>query len=75
MTGEMTGPGRGALCKLGALIRNVIHDDEEYGYMSVYPALGHRAAIERYRWTRPRGALAPPRCRDDYRHSRRRGGL
>jgi hypothetical protein len=33
---EMTGSGRGALSKLGALIRNVIHDNEEYGYMSVY---------------------------------------
>lgn len=33
---EMTGAGRGALSKLGALIRNVIHDNEEYGYMSVY---------------------------------------
>jgi hypothetical protein len=33
---EMTGSGRGALSKLGALTRNVIHDNEEYGYMSVY---------------------------------------
>jgi DinB superfamily len=33
---EMTGAGRGALSKLGALIRNVIHDNEEYGYLSVY---------------------------------------
>ncbi len=33
---EMTGSGRGSLSKLGALIRNVIHDNEEYGYMSVY---------------------------------------
>lgn len=61
--GEMTGPGRGALCKLGTPIRNVIHDNEEYGYMSVYPALGHRAAIERYRSDAAAGALAPPRCR------------
>ncbi len=33
---EMTGQGRGALSKFGALIRNVIHDNEEYGYISVY---------------------------------------
>ncbi len=33
---EMTGSGRGALSNLGALIRNVIHDNEEYGYISVY---------------------------------------
>jgi hypothetical protein len=33
---EMTGQGRGALSKMGALIRNVIHDNEEYGYISVY---------------------------------------
>jgi hypothetical protein len=33
---EMTGTGRGALSKLGALIRNVIHDNEEYGYLAPY---------------------------------------
>lgn len=33
---EMTGQGRGALSKFGALLRNVIHDNEEYGYISVY---------------------------------------
>lgn len=33
---EMTGQGRGALSKYGALLRNLIHDNEEYGYISVY---------------------------------------
>jgi hypothetical protein len=32
---EMTGTGRGALSKMGALLRNVIHENEEYGYISV----------------------------------------
>ncbi len=33
---DLTGQGRGALTKFGALVRNVIHDNEEYGYLSVY---------------------------------------
>jgi uncharacterized damage-inducible protein DinB len=34
--GEMTGQGRGALTKYGAMLRALIHDNEEYGYLSVY---------------------------------------
>lgn len=33
---EMTGQGRGALTKYGAMLRALIHDNEEYGYLSVY---------------------------------------
>lgn len=33
---EMSGQGRGALTKYGALLRGLIHDNEEYGYLSVY---------------------------------------
>jgi hypothetical protein len=33
---EMVGAGRGAGSRFGLLIRNTIHDNEEYGYLSVY---------------------------------------
>jgi hypothetical protein len=33
---EMTGQGGRALSKYGAMMRALIHDNEEYGYLSVY---------------------------------------